>query len=176
MTYQSNPWITIGLVAVGVGLAFAVILPVLERIKTWRDARYATAYNKQKEAREADERCKVRDHQLNHGRQVFNWLKQEFAEYEKLGLLISKIEDNGGSFSIMMYRKASALHHSPILQLSYDFAGKHADDNYTGHIHYGAYGADILFLVLNGNPKWGLDHLVLKVVHEEFANRLAVSY
>ncbi|MDQ3089831.1 MAG: hypothetical protein M3Q24_01605 [bacterium] len=114
---------------------------------------------------DANEHKKTLDNQLNHGRMIFNWLKRELGQYKQLGIKLYSMDDNGGKFSIFIEKVQNEYDRLPILQVTYDFVN--ATVPYLGHIHYGRYGADILFWVGDHAPKSGLDRLVLDVVKRE---------
>ena len=116
-----------------------------------------------------DDLRRKRDHQLNHGRMIYNWLEREFGQYKDRGLHMWKMENNGGKFTISIKRNVESFASPiPILQMDFDFVTCH--EPYLGHIFYGSYGPDIQFWFGDHAPKNGLDHLVLKMVHEEFAS------
>lgn len=116
---------------------------------------------------EADRIHKIRQHQLNHGRRVYNWLgDHQFPSW----ITLTKLEDNGGQFAIFIN---NGEHH--LLQLSFDFVSKFGKEC-EGHVHYGAYGADAYFVVNKHTDfNWGLDDLVIVHVRRriESLQRLA---
>jgi hypothetical protein len=143
-----------------------------------RDKRQAEEGRAKREAERAkDELRQKRDHQLNHGRRVYHWLVKELAQYRDMGIRVDKIEENGNHFSIFIGEEDESVAAyggpgyagSPILQIDFDFVGRPAP--YVGHIHYGAYGADILFWVGDHAPTSGLDRLVLEEVSKVVSQR-----
>lgn len=111
-----------------------------------------------------------RDSQLNHGGSIYNWLMNQLEEYTRDGLRMWVIADNGGKYSIQLEHETGDRP-IPLLQISFDFMAH--PEPYFGHIHYGAYGADILFWTGNQGTTNGLDRLVLKEVREFYEERRA---
>lgn len=142
------------------------LLRFIARREKQKSEKYAAERSASEALHKERELQQKRDHQLNHGRRVYNWLVKEIQKHQDPAILVSKIEDNGGSFSICIDRKDDGVMQGriPILQLSYDFV--RYEDPFIGHIHYGAYGADILIWARDYAPFHGLDQLVLKVVEE----------
>jgi hypothetical protein len=143
-----------------------------------REKRRSEESRKEREEERAkDELRQKRDHQLNHGRRVYNWLVKELAKYRDIGVRVDKIEENGNHFSIFIGEEDESVAAyggpgyagNPILQIDFDFVGRPAP--YVGHIHYGAYGADILFWVGDHAPTSGLERLVLAEVSRAMGQR-----
>ena len=121
---------------------------------------------------------KRRDTQLNWGRRVFNWIVVELPlEKANAGVRVRKIEDNNGSFSIVIERLITGdTTPVPILQIDYDF--KEKTEGYVAHIFYGAYGPDALLYVVPHNPFYGLEKLVMQEVRcdgEKYLQSRAVA-
>lgn len=157
---------------VAIFLTVMAIMHMIGEIRTRRaqERKSETAASQREHAERETKRR--RDHQLNHGRRVFNWLKENLKQYDGAGILLTKIENNGNKFSIHIDMADSSMQgRSPIVQISYDFVGQ--PEPYLGHIHYGAYGADILFWVGDHSPFNGLDRLVLQEVDVVVERRLA---
>ena len=167
-------WNNVNVLAIFFGLLtllFGGIL--LINFLSGRQARqYGADYDRRQKEREAEERAAKLIAQKNHGKLVYEWLVEQFAGLEEHGLMMSMTENNGGkfgSYSIHIAKRAShAFGADPILQLSYNFLDRSIENQYSGHIHYGAIGSDIKILVIDHSPMWGLDRHVLRVVHEEF--------
>lgn len=157
-------------------IVVAIVLYVfIRKTEKSRSAKYAAEHADRQEERKERELKQKRDHQLNHGRQIYNWLKSELKKYESDGIQVWRIEDNGGSFAIQIIRKHEETIEgvSHILQLSYDFV-RHPSP-YLGHIHYGSYGIDILFWVGDHAPKAGIHELVIEKVEREVERRRSLK-
>jgi hypothetical protein len=144
-----------------------VMLFIIRKVEKRKAARYE-AEHAARQAEYAERELKQkRDHQLNHGREVFNKLAHQLKQYRELGVKVWKKEDNGTGFTIFITRESTAVMQGyvPILQLTYDFGRYPAP--YQGHIHYGSYGPDILIWVGDHVRMHGLDQLVVKPVLEE---------
>lgn len=142
------------------------VIIVVELLKRRRRKKDAAADALRLEKYQADELRRKRDHQLNLGRQLYNWLGGIFVErnYDVFGVKMARIEDNGGNYSIFIHRNVEGFSEPlPILQLTIDLVNLHRK-GCEGHIHYGSYGADVYFPMPDHARKHGLDHLVVREV------------
>lgn len=160
------------LLAVVLGL-FALVMGTISNSNQKERNLRDEAEKQRRDQAENDRIRKIKDHQLNHGRRVFNWLTdQSFPSC----ISIWKIENNGGKYSIFVELRLESGSHYPILQLSYDFDSKfHRECE--GHVHYGSYGGDAYFPVLEHTSfDYGLEDIVLKYIRWEvsdYQSRLA---
>ncbi len=100
-----------------------------------------------------------RDHQNNHARRVTNWLKQQLQVYGAIEIV--SFQQPSGAFTIHV-ELVSSGERINLIQITYDFVSY--TEPYCGHIHYGAYGADLLFWVGDHAPFSCLEELVIEKV------------
>ncbi len=164
---ETSALTVVGTVTFVVGVALCgLVMEIVNRARlnqtTVAEAKRIT---REAEHKEREERRK-RDQQLNHGRRVYNWLKEELAVFKQDGVRVLPIEENGSRFSIQvvqMHADGSGFY-DHLVQVDFDFV--HCQEPYGGHIHYGACGADLLFWVDRHGQAWnhGLHELVVNKV------------
>lgn len=159
------------------GILGGVLVTLIVIMAVGVTSMFASERRRVKEARRADEerrreevrRAELFDSQCRHLFKVYTWLEQHLDPFKDLGIEIKKYGARGSveNFSIHILRRDSGTmqRYVPILEIDFDFVDRPTP--YRGHIHYGAYGPDILFWVGDHSPYNGLAELVLKPVQEE---------